>query len=165
MPKVAIIQKPTALLDKEKSLAIAIETVKEASEKGAELVVFTEAFIPGYPAWIWRLRPGGDWNASEELHRRLLKNAVTIDPDLQPLRDAARTHRVTVVCGLNERDGSHSRTTLYNTVVVAAFDMGEFELASAALTRLEEMDPPPPDVERLRQAFEQARSGAAGSGG
>ena len=48
----------------------------KAADNGAELVVFTETFIPGYPAWIWRLRPGADWDLSQELHQRLLNFRV-----------------------------------------------------------------------------------------
>lgn len=53
------------LLDREKTIEIAVDLVKKAAEGGAGLVVFPEAFISGYPAWIWRLRPGGDWGISE----------------------------------------------------------------------------------------------------
>ena len=73
MTQIAIVQTPPVFLDKHKTIQLAVEMVEEAASNGAELVVFTEAFIPGYPTWIWRLRPGGDWNLSEELHARLLK--------------------------------------------------------------------------------------------
>jgi len=119
MTKLAIVQKSPALLDKRKTIEIAVDTVDEAAAMGADLIVFTEAFIPGYPAWVWRLRPGGDWNLSQELHERLLQNAVNIDSDdLTPLFHAANRNRVTIVCGLEERDNGTSRATLYNSVVV-----------------------------------------------
>lgn len=122
MPKIAVVQQTPAFLDKEKSITIAAEAIQEAAQKGALLVVFTETFLPGYPAWIWRLRPGGDWNASEELYRRLLISAVTIETDLDPLFEVARKHRVTVVCGVQERDGHLGRSTLYNSVIVIGPD-------------------------------------------
>ena len=68
MTKLAI--PPSVFLDKEKTILKAVESVHEASANNADLVVFTEAFIPGYPTWIWRLRPGGDFGLSEELHER-----------------------------------------------------------------------------------------------
>jgi nitrilase len=123
MPKIAIVQESPELLNRKRTIDKAVEAVSQAAANGAELVVFPEAFIPGYPAWIWRLRPGGDWTTSEVLHQKLLENAV--DPggdDLAPLYDAARAHRVTVVCGLNERDRSTGGGTLYNTVVVIGAD-------------------------------------------
>ena len=65
MSRYAIVQKATGFLDKRKSIASAVALVDETAGNGADLVVFTEAFIPGYPTWIWRLRPGGDWNLAE----------------------------------------------------------------------------------------------------
>ncbi|MEN8132685.1 MAG: carbon-nitrogen hydrolase family protein [Pseudomonadota bacterium] len=123
MTKVAVVQKAPVFLNKEKTIASAVSLVKEAVSGGAKLVIFTEAFIPGYPAWIWRLRPGGDWSISEELHSRLFQNAVNLSgSDLTPLYDAARLHKVTIVCGLNERESNLSRATLYNTVIVIGPD-------------------------------------------
>ena len=123
MTKVAVVQKAPVFLNKGKTIASAVSLVKEAVSGGAKLVIFTEAFIPGYPAWIWRLRPGGDWSISEELHSRLFQNAVNLSgSDLTPLYDAARLHKVTIVCGLNERESNLSRATLYNTVIVIGPD-------------------------------------------
>jgi nitrilase len=121
--RIAIVQRPPVFLDREKTVARAVFSVEEAAAEGADLVVFTEAFIPGYPTWIWRLRPGADWGLSEELHERLLANAVNLESDdLLPLYEAARKNGVTVVCGIEERDGTLSRATLYNTVIVVGAD-------------------------------------------
>lgn len=123
MTQLAIVQKAPAFLDKQKTIELAVANVGEAAGNGAELVVFTEAFIPGYPAWIWRLRPGSDWNLSQELHERLLNNAVVMESDdLLPLYEAAREHKVTIVCGIQERDSKLSRTTLYNTIITIGPD-------------------------------------------
>jgi len=119
MSRVAVIQRPPVFLNKAETIGLAVSSVREAAGAGARLVVFPEAFIPGYPAWIWRLRPGADMDLSERLHSRLLAESVRIGAgDLAPLCDAARENDVTVVCGLDERDTELSRTTLYNSVVV-----------------------------------------------
>jgi len=118
MAKIAIIQEAPYVLDKMKTVAQAANIINTVAAQGAELIVFPEAFIPGYPAWIWRLRPGGDWGVSEELHTRLLKNAIDLfSVDIQPIMAAAKSNQVTVVCGINERDSENSRTTLYNAVI------------------------------------------------
>ena len=118
MTKIAIVQKAPVFLDKHKTIKLAVETIEEAASNGAQLIVFTEAFIPGYPSWVWRLRPGGDWTLSEELHTRLLNNAIDINSDdLDPLLKAASKHKVTIVCGIEERDSELSKATLYNTVI------------------------------------------------
>ena len=123
MAKLAVVQKTPVFLDKEKTIASAVNSIEEAAANGAGLVIFTEAFIPGYPSWIWRLRPGADWNVSEELHKRLLNSAVTINSDdLEPLYAAALKHQITVVCGIEERDSQLSQATLYNTVFVIGAD-------------------------------------------
>jgi nitrilase len=123
MTGVAVVQKPPVFLDKERTIQRAVETVAEAANQGAELIVFPEAFIPGYPAWIWRLRPGKDWNLTGEIHDLLLDNAVTLNSgDLVSLSDAARENHVTVVCGINERDYQFGRTTLYNTLIFIGSD-------------------------------------------
>ncbi|MFT7054025.1 MAG: nitrilase [Psychromonas sp.] len=119
MPKIAIVQEAPVLLNRQKTIEKAIGFVEQAAGQGAKLIVFPEAYISGYPAWIWRLRPGGDWGLSEQLHARLLSSAVNIDAhELSALCEAAKDNKVTIVCGLNERDGKLSRATLYNTVVI-----------------------------------------------
>ncbi|XKE44784.1 carbon-nitrogen hydrolase family protein [Halomonas organivorans] len=117
--RVAVIQTPPVLLDLEASLEHAIAAVDEAAAAGAGLLVFPEAYLPGYPTWIWRLRPGGDMALSGEIHARLHANALDLSRDeLRPLQEAAQRNAVTVVMGLHERDGQYSGTTLYNSVVV-----------------------------------------------
>ncbi len=118
MAKLAVVQKAPIFLDKQQTIALAVSSIEEATRHGAELVVFTEAFIPGYPTWVWRLRPGTDWGLSEALHHRLLKNAVVMESDdLAPLYDVAKKHHVTIVCGIEERDSKLSQSTLYNTII------------------------------------------------
>lgn len=121
--KIAVIQKPPVLLDRDKTIAQAVGLINEAANAGAVLLVFPEAYIPGYPAWIWRLKPGGDMALSSDLHAQLRLNAVDLDREgLLPLQEAARKHAVTVVIGLNEIDSRFSGTTLFNTVVVIGPD-------------------------------------------
>ncbi len=121
--RIAIVQKAPVFLDREKTISLAVANVHEAAAEGARLIVFPEAFIAGYPAWIWRLRPGSDMGLSEQLHLALLESAVTLASDqLTPLFQVARENQVTVVCGLHELDGATSRGTLYNSVVTIGPD-------------------------------------------
>jgi nitrilase len=123
MCKLAIIQTAPVILDRARTLALAVDLVDRAVAEGAELVVFPEAFIAGYPAWVWRLRPGTDWGLSEACHRRLLDSAVDRQHgDLEPLTEAAERHGITLLCGMHERDAELSRATLYNTYVVIGAD-------------------------------------------
>ena len=123
MTKLAIVQKAPVFLNKEKTIARAVGLIEEAASTGAGLVIFTEAFIPGYPAWIWRLKPGNDYGLTTEIHSLLLKNAVNLESDdLKLLYEAAKQYKVTIVCGINEREGQLSRATLYNTVIIIGPD-------------------------------------------
>jgi len=123
MTKLAVVQNPPVFLDKQKTVALAVDLVSEAVAGGAELIIFTEAFISGYPTWIWRLKPGGDWGLSEELHEQLLKSAVRTDSDdLSPLYEQAKKHKVTIVCGIEEKDSQLSRATIYNSVIIIGPD-------------------------------------------
>lgn len=121
--KVAVVQKPPVLLDRNATMEVALQSVAEAAGAGARLLVFPEAYLPGYPAHIWRLRPGGDMALSSDLHARLRANAVDLaGDDLSPLQQAAAQHGATIVMGLHEIDSGFSRTTLFNTVVVIGPD-------------------------------------------
>src|SRR5258708_19923924 len=116
--KIAVIPKPPVLLDRTKTIEIALESIDGAVSHGASLLVFPEAYIPGYPAWIWRLKPGGDMQLSSEIHSRLRENAVDLDRgDLQPLQDAAAKHAVTIVIGINETTQNSTAPTLSNPPV------------------------------------------------
>jgi nitrilase len=121
--KVAVIQKPPVLLDRDGTIARMLESIEEAVAQGAALLVFPEAYIPGYPTWIWRLKPGGDMALANEIHARLRQNAVCLlRGDLKPVQDAAKKHNLTIVVGINELDSEVSGTTLFNTVVIIGHD-------------------------------------------
>jgi nitrilase len=121
--KVAVVQRPPVLLNRSATIERAIDYLEEAAGQGASLIIFPEAFVPGYPTWIWRLRPGGDMALAGEIHSRYRENAVHIAAGhLDPLREAAARTRSTVVCGITEIDGEFSGTTLFNTVVVIGPD-------------------------------------------
>lgn len=121
--KAAVVQKPPVLLDRGRTIESMLGSIDEAASNGASLLVFPEAYIPGYPTWIWRLRPGGDMALSGEIHARLRENSVDLARgDLQPIQDAAARHNVTLVIGIHELDSEFSGTTLFNTVVVIGAD-------------------------------------------
>lgn len=123
MPRVAIVQQPPILLDKPGSLSVAVSAAHEAAAGGANILVFPEVFLPGYPVWMWRLRPGSDGRLTEEIHSALFANAIDLESDdLAPLCKAAAEHSLTIACGMNERDSTFGRGTLYNTIVVIGPD-------------------------------------------
>jgi len=89
----------------------AAAAVREASKQGANLVVFPESWLIGYPYWSG-LKP-----SSEEYQacRRLsFEASIAVDsPLLTPVHKAARDCQCTVVLGMQERSGG----TLYCTLL------------------------------------------------
>jgi nitrilase len=121
--RVAVVQQPPVLLDRDATIAAAVTHLHTAADSGATLAVFPETYVPGYPVWIWNLRPGPDYGLTSEIHEILLENAVDLETDgLAPLREAAAERSLTIVCGVHERDGAFGRATLYNTLVTIGPD-------------------------------------------
>ena len=117
--KVAVIQESPVFLDKEKTIIKAVSLIEEAARSDAKLIVFPETFIPGYPDWMWRLRPANDQDLTDEIHAKLLSNSVNLkNNDLENICKAAQKHSVTVICNINERDPENSQTTIYNTNII-----------------------------------------------
>ena len=115
---VAAIQATPAFLDRAATLELVAAHVADAASAGADLVVFPESFVPGYPDWVWRRPPmsDGDW------YDRFSAQAVDVDGvDLEPVFEAARAAGVWVALGITERVRSGS---LYNSVVYVN-DRGE----------------------------------------
>ncbi len=118
MPKIALVQHPSVLGDRDATLDRAASLAEEAVAGGAALVVFPEAYVPGYPTYAWRLRPGGDMGLSNEIHAWMLKSAVDLTAGhLRPLTAVAEKHGVDILVGIDEIDSAQSRSTLFNSYV------------------------------------------------
>ncbi len=105
------------------SLARAAEIIAEAAHGGAKLLVFPEAWLPGYPTFVWRMKPGADMGKTDDLFANLQANSVNMSKQgLGIVQDAAKEHGVVVVIGMNEVDGSASGSTLFNSVAIIDAD-------------------------------------------
>src|SRR5260370_21713 len=60
--RVAIAQSAPVYLNKEASLAKALEILHKASKQGVQLVAFGETWLPGYPAWLDVCPDAALWN-------------------------------------------------------------------------------------------------------
>lgn len=115
--KIAAAQLSPVFLDKEKTVEKACAAILEAGEKGAALLVFPEAFIPGYPDWVW-LIPNSKGPQLNELYLKLVENAVSIPEETTDmLCNAAKTAGINVVMGLHERNSETSNSSLYNCLL------------------------------------------------
>ena len=117
--KVAAVQAAPVLADRDATINKVITLAETAAVEGARLVAFPEAFVPGYPDWVWRTRP---WDTSASaLYTRLLDQAVVVgSPAAGRLSDTARRLGIWLCVGADERDESGS--TLYNTLLYFAPD-------------------------------------------
>ncbi|SEO81885.1 nitrilase [Salinihabitans flavidus] len=123
MTKVAIIQQPPVYLDLEKTMSRAIQLIEDAARDGAQMVVFPEAWFPGYPTFVWRLPPGAGMGKTDELFCRLQANAIDLSRGgMKPLQAAAKDHGVVIVAGYQELDGAVSGSTLYNSCIIIDAD-------------------------------------------
>jgi len=113
--KVAAAQLTPVFLNKEKTVAKACDAILEAGKQGAKLIVFPEAFISGYPDWIW-LIPNSKGVELNDLYVKLVENAVSVpDDSAEKLCKAAETAGINVVMGMNERNTETSNASLYNS--------------------------------------------------
>ncbi len=111
----AAVQAAPVFLDCDATLEKVARLVKEAAAGGAGLVVFPEAFVPGYPDWVWRTTPWSD----QAWYERLYDQSVEVPgPATEALAAAAREASTYLSIGVNERDGG----TLYNTLLYFAPD-------------------------------------------
>jgi predicted amidohydrolase len=119
--KVAVAQVPSAFLDRERSIARACSVIREAGQNGAELVVFPEVWISGYPFWS----EGWDSKIPEWIDARVrFREAALVIPsdDTDRLCRAAREANAYVVIGCNELDPRPESQTIYNTLLFIGRD-------------------------------------------
>lgn len=115
--KIAAAQLTPVFLNKEKTIDKACEAISEAGKNGARLIVFPEAFISGYPDWVW-LIPNSKGVELNNLYLSLHESAVTVgDDSTEKLLKAAKAARINVVMGMNERNAEKSGASLYNSLL------------------------------------------------
>ena len=68
--RVAVVQHPPVTLHRDQTLERGVELIEKAAAGGARLVSFPETWVPGYPEWLWRLRPGDDYKLTGDIHRQ-----------------------------------------------------------------------------------------------
>ena len=117
MPKflAAVIQAAPAAFDRDRTLEKVRSLALEAADAGAGLIVFPEAFVPGYPRGLdFGARVGSRTPEGREMFRRYWEGAVDVPgPACDLLGDVARQAAAFLVMGIIERDGG----TLYCSVV------------------------------------------------
>src|SRR6266540_1744331 len=95
--KAAAVQAAPVYMDLERSLKKACALINEAAGLGAQLIVFPETWLPGYPAWLDCCRDIALWDhePTKRVFARLMDNSVVVPGSItETLGEAARTHDV-----------------------------------------------------------------------
>lgn len=124
--KVAAVQASPVYLDLQASLEKARKLIGEAASLGAQVIVFPETWLPGYPAWLDCCRDAALWDYApvKKVFARLMENSVAIpSPTTEALSEMAREHKIVLNMSVNERvtEGA-GRGTLYNTMLTFGAD-------------------------------------------
>ncbi|MGJ8736085.1 carbon-nitrogen hydrolase family protein [Zobellia laminariae] len=117
--KVAMAQISPVWLDKVATLKKIEATIQEATKEKAELVVFGEALLPGYPFWL-ALTDGADWDTkvNKELHAHYARNAIQIElGELDSICTLAKENKIAVYLGIIERAQNRGGHSLYCSLV------------------------------------------------
>ena len=115
--RVAVVQGSSVFMNKGDTVERACGMIVDAAQNGADLVVFPEAFIPGYPDWVW-LVPGSNGKELNELYVELVANAVSIpDSATGKLCETAGKANIMVAVGIHERNTESSQGSLYNSLL------------------------------------------------
>ncbi len=111
----AVAQTATVLFDTPATVERAIGLMADAARQGAQLLVFPEAFIGGYPKGAdFHIYLGGRTPQGRADFKRYFDAAVSADgPEVAQLAKAAARHKLYTVVGIIERDGG----TLYCTAL------------------------------------------------
>ncbi|MEN8251242.1 MAG: nitrilase-related carbon-nitrogen hydrolase, partial [Bacteroidota bacterium] len=113
--RAAVVQASSIFFDRERSLEKTLQLTADAVAKGAELIVFPEAFISAYPRGMdFGAVVGSRSDKGREMFRRYWTSSVDVSgPDVDILAETAQDHKVYLVIGVIERDGG----TLYCSIL------------------------------------------------
>jgi nitrilase len=115
----AAVQAAPVFLDSAASTAKACGLIDQAGAHGADLVSFSETWLPGYPRWINAATPV---SVKRDLGGAYLNAAITVPgPEISEICVAARRNGVDVVIGVAELDAI-TRGTVYCTLVFISAD-------------------------------------------
>jgi predicted amidohydrolase len=119
---IAIIQHKPVHLNLAASLQKALALIKEAAHKGAQLIVFGETWLSGYPSWIDYCPEIAQWNneGTKEVFALMHSNSVDVTgEEIKILCDLANELSVIICTGINEKvNNGIGSGTIYNSFVI-----------------------------------------------
>ena len=118
--KVAVVQAASVAFNRARTLEKVRTLALDAVHRGAQLVLFPEAFVSGYPRGMdFGAAVGSRTDRGREDYRRYWESSVEVPgPTVDELAGVAREHHIYLVIGVVEREGG----TLYCTILFFAPD-------------------------------------------
>jgi nitrilase len=117
--RVAVVQAAPVFMDLDGSMEKARSLIRDAASRGAELVAFPEAWLPGYPAWLDSCRDAGLWDhePTKNIFARLVENSAAVPSShTQALASLSKEFGIVLSMGVNERvKEGPGHGTLYNS--------------------------------------------------
>ena len=116
--RIALVQATPVMFDKAKGLEKSVSLIEEAAKQNAELIVFPELFIPGYPYGMTFGFTVGSRNADGRKDWKVYYDNSILIPGLETeaLGKAAKKANAYVSIGVSERVEENG--TLYNSNVI-----------------------------------------------
>jgi nitrilase len=123
---VGIIQDSPVYQDLDKSMQKAQELARQAAANKAQLIVFGETWLSGYPAWLDSCDEVNYWDHEpvKEIFARTYRNSVEVpgnETDL--LCKLAKELKLTIIIGVNEKISTgKGNGSLYNSLLTISKD-------------------------------------------
>jgi nitrilase len=124
-PKIiaAAVQATPIFLNRDATVEKTRSLIAKAAAQGAKLIVFPEVFVSGYPFWLWGDQPAVIPGLEQKGFARLWQEGVDVPgPVTAQLGEAAREAGAYVMIGVNERESTFGRGTLYNSLLTFSPD-------------------------------------------
>lgn len=113
---ISIVQQPPVFQNLPQSAKLAEKIIIDCAKNGADVVVFPESWLCGYPLWLDSVPGAAIWDAPapKKLFRRMFENSVQAgDEHILRLLKICAKRRIYCILGSNEREGG----TIYNSIL------------------------------------------------
>ena len=118
--KVCLAHVSSEFFDVDKTVDKIISVIREASKNGANIVVFSEAFLPGFPVWAALKSP----TQNNHFFKTVAQNSIYLDgPEISQICKVASELQIMVSLGFNELS-QQSLGCIWNSNIIIS-DKGE----------------------------------------
>lgn len=117
--KIALAQIAPVWLNRDKTIEKIKSYIADAASKGADLVVFGEALLPGYPFWLEKTN-GAAFNSpmQKKIHAHYMDQAINIESgQLDAFCRLAKELSIAIYLGIIERPDDRGGHSLYCSIV------------------------------------------------